>query len=80
MLSVNAPPIKGPTTEASANVADNMLVAAGRYFGRTQKLMMIKQPAKVPAHPAPVMARPTMKVLLFGEIAISVVSSSLFQD
>jgi hypothetical protein len=69
ILSVNAPPIKGPTTDARANVAERTPVAAGRYFGRVQKLIMIKQPANVPAAPVPVIARPAMKVLLFCDTA-----------
>jgi hypothetical protein len=67
---VNAPPIGGPTTDASAYVAERTLVAAGLYLGRTQKFITTKQPAKVPAAPAPVIARPAIKVLLFGAAAI----------
>ena len=68
-MSVNAPPIRGPTMDARAKVAERMPVAAGRYFGRVQKLMIMKQPANVPATPVPVTARPAMKVLLLCETA-----------
>jgi hypothetical protein len=56
-------------TEASANVADSELVIAGRSFGRELCAMMMKQPAKVPAQPTPVIARPAMKASLLGAVA-----------
>ena len=61
--------MSGPATEAKANVADSTLVMAGRVRGRDVNAMTIKHPAKVPAHPVPVMARPAMNVLLFGDRA-----------
>jgi hypothetical protein len=68
-LSVKTPPISGPTTEASAKVAESELVIAGRIFGLDENEITIKHPAKVPAQPAPVIARPAMNALLFGETA-----------
>ena len=53
---MNAPPTRGPTTKARANVAESALVAAGRYLGRTQKFITMKQPENIPAHPVPVIA------------------------
>lgn len=66
---VNAPPINGPTTEATAKVADSELVIAGLIRGLEDREMMIKHPARVPAQPVPVTARPAMKALLFGASA-----------
>jgi hypothetical protein len=69
---VNAPPIKGPTTEAIAKVAESELVIAGLSRGREQREIIMKQPEKVPAQPVPVTARPAMKALLFGASALFV--------
>lgn len=66
---VNAPPINGPTTDAIAKVAEIELVMAGLIRGLEDSEMMIKQPAKTPAQPVPVTARPAMKALLFGASA-----------
>ena len=66
---VNAPPMSGPTTEETAKVALKALVMAGRDFGRVEKARMMKLPANVPAHPAPVMARPAMNAGLLGAVA-----------
>jgi hypothetical protein len=66
---VNAPPINGPTTEATAKVAESVLVIAGLILGLEDREMMMKQPAKTPAQPVPVTARPAMKALLFGASA-----------
>lgn len=66
---VKAPPTSGPTTAASAKVADSELVMAGLRRGRAERAMMMKQPANVPAMPTPVMARPAMKASLFGASA-----------
>lgn len=63
---VNAPPISGPTTDATAKVAESELVIAGLIRGLQDREIMMKQPAKTPAQPAPVTARPAMNALLFG--------------
>lgn len=67
---MNAPPTRGPTTEATAKVAESELVMAGRTRGRDDKEMMMKHPEKTPAQPAPVTARPAIKVPLLGASAL----------
>jgi hypothetical protein len=66
---VNAPPIKGPTTEATAKVAESELVIAGLTRGLEHREIMMKHPEKVPAQPVPVTARPAIKASLFGASA-----------
>lgn len=69
MFWVNAPPIRGPATEANANVAESMLCNAGRICGGEEYAIMRKLPEKVPAQPVPVIARPAMKVALLRDTA-----------
>ena len=71
MFWVNAPPINGATTEATAYVADSELIIAGLSLGLEDNAITMKQPAKVPAHPSPAITRPAMKAGLFGANAIS---------
>ena len=66
---VNEPPIKGPTTEVTANVAESELVIAGRIRGLEGREMTMKHPAKILAQPVPVTARPAMKALILGASA-----------
>jgi hypothetical protein len=42
---------------------------AGLILGLEDREMMMKQPAKTPAQPVPVTARPAIKALLFGASA-----------
>lgn len=64
-MSVKTPPSSGPTTEAVPKTAPMRPVKAGRFAGSTEKAMMVYAPDAIPAPPAPAMARPTIKVVLF---------------
>lgn len=64
-LSAKAPPIRGPITEAMAYAEPKRPVKAGRFFSGAEIPIIIYDPAKDPATPKPVMARPTINVVLF---------------
>jgi hypothetical protein len=56
----------GPILVPIPNEAERMPAKAGRLCGLTLKAMTVKHPPKMPAAPTPVIARPTMTVVLFG--------------
>ena len=57
--------MSGPTTEAIAYAEPSTPVKAGRNETGAETPMMMKEPAKEPATPTPVMTRPAIKVMLF---------------
>lgn len=61
-LSVNAPPKRGPTTEAMPNMLDRQATYMALVSRGTEKLMMFKPPEKTADAPIPAMARPTMSI------------------
>lgn len=66
---VNAPPRRGPVTEATCMNPSRTPVYAGRIEGSIVLAMMVKPPEKMPAAPEPAIARPAMSALLDGAVA-----------
>lgn len=60
LLSVNAPPRRGPATEATAKQAPNKPWYIGRLCKGTVLIMMVIAPVKIPDDPNPAIARPMM--------------------
>ena len=65
-LSVNVPPIKGPSTDETPKAIPKKEVNMGRLRRGTSGTMIIMPPQKMPAAPMPAMARPTMKAAELG--------------
>lgn len=56
----------GPTTLAIPYDAPIIPMSKGRFAGVVEKPTIVYAPDPNPAAPTPVMARPTMRALLFG--------------
>ena len=69
VLLVKAPPINGPAKLAIENVAPSTPMYMARFWGATDRAMMVYTPLMTPAPPIPVNARPTMRVMEFCETA-----------
>jgi hypothetical protein len=65
-FSVNIPPKIGPNTELNALASPKMLMKIGRFRKGTSGSMIILPPEKMPAAPAPAIARPLMKAVELG--------------
>jgi hypothetical protein len=62
-LSVNAPPMSGPSTAAIPYVAPVKPNSCGRFSGDAEKPTIVNTPTATPEPPTPAIARPTIRVL-----------------
>jgi hypothetical protein len=65
-LSENAPPRRGPITDAMPYAEPTRPVIRGRCFGLAAKAMIVYAPDPIPAPPRPVIPRPTMSAVELG--------------
>lgn len=63
------PPTKGPSSEATPNMLDIRPIYIGRCLSGMISVTTARDPPKMPAAPAPAMARPKMKIYEFGAAA-----------
>lgn len=63
---MKAPPISGPQTEAMPYILPSSAAYLARFSTGTDRVIMMKLPAKIPADPTPAMARPMIKAVEFG--------------
>ena len=66
---MNTPPSRGPMTAETPYEAPMIPRYAGRFSGGARKATSINAPDATPAAPKPAMARPIIKVVLFGATA-----------
>jgi hypothetical protein len=64
-LSVNAPPMSGPSTAAIPYVAPVKPNSCGRFSGDAEKPTIVNTPTATPEPPTPAIARPTIRVVGF---------------
>jgi hypothetical protein len=64
---VNAPPIKGPHTDAIPYIAPRRAPYLALFSSGTDNPIMMKLPANIPADPIPAIALPTMRAVELGE-------------
>jgi hypothetical protein len=65
-LEENAPPRRGPTTDAMPYAEPMRPVTRGRCFGLAANAMIVYAPDPTPAPPSPAIARPTMSTVEVG--------------
>jgi len=65
-LSVNAPPIRGPTIEETPKVAPMRPMYIGRFASGMMWMRMTLEPENMLADPRPAIARPMMNAVEFG--------------
>jgi hypothetical protein len=63
------PPTRGPSSEATPNMHDIRPIYIGRCLSGMICVTTARDPPKMPADPAPAMARPNIRIYEFGAAA-----------